>query len=395
MILQHLQSRDYSFTNQWGFQAGKSTSLALLSTIHDWHLHLENSMEVCATFLDLRKTFDSVPHRQLMEVLSNLGLPSSVLKWLVSYLTDRKQRVVVNGCTSHESVVLSGVPQGSVLGPLLFLLYINSIQDLKLSAGTRMMLYADDILLYKPIHSVTDYQQYQSDINTVSIWLKHRHLSINPAKCKYMVVTRKRFSLVQTFPPILIESTPIDQVSEMKYLGVTITSDLSWSKHISKISSKARKVAGLVYRKFYKHLATPALLKLYLSTVRPILEYCSSVWDPHLIKDIVLLERVQRFALRICLKDWHSDSDTLLQQADLPSLRNRRAFLKLCTLYKIINKLFVFQGDIIHFRSFDHIMQTRSRSSLLIHRPFARTNSFFTHLCPTLLHCGMVCLIIL
>ena len=128
-------------------------------------------MEVCASFLDLRKAFDSVPHHQLMEVLSDLGLPSSVLKWLVSYLTDRKQRVVVNGCTSHESVVLSGVPQSSVLGPLLFLLYIyiSSIQDLKLSVGTRMMLYADDILLYKPIHSVTDYQQCQSDINTVSI----------------------------------------------------------------------------------------------------------------------------------------------------------------------------------------------------------------------------------
>ena len=303
VILQHLQSRDYSFTNQWGFQAGKSTSLALLSTIHDWHLHLENSTEVCATFLDLRKAFDSVPLRQLMEVLSNLGLPSSVLKWLVSYLTDRKQRVVVNGCTSVPMKVLSSLVfpcRVRFLGLSYFCCsYINSIQDLKLSAGTRMMLYADDILLYKPIHSMTDYQQYQSDINTVSIWLKHRHLSINPAKCKYMVVTRKRFSLMQTFPPILIESTPIDQVSEMKYLGVTITSDLSLSKHISKISSKARKVAGLVYRKFYKHLATPALLKLYLSTVRPILEYCSSVWDPHLIKDIVLLERVQRFALRI------------------------------------------------------------------------------------------------
>ena len=108
-----------------------------------------------------------------MEVLSDLGLPSSVLKWLLSYLTDRKQRVVVNGCTSHECDVISGVPQGSVLGPLLFLLYINSVQDLKLSAGIRMMCYADDILLYKPIRSVTDYQQYQSDINTVSIWLKH------------------------------------------------------------------------------------------------------------------------------------------------------------------------------------------------------------------------------
>ena len=119
-----------------------------------------------------------------------------------------------------------------------FQLYgINSIQDLDLSPGTRLVLYyADDILLYKPIHCLRDYQQYQSDINIVSMWLKREHLSINPAKCKYMVVTHKRFSILQTPPPppILIESIPTEKVSEMQYLGVLLTSDLSWSNHIHK-----------------------------------------------------------------------------------------------------------------------------------------------------------------
>ena len=220
------------------------------------------------------------------------------------------------------------------------------------------------------------------------MWLKRKHLSINPAKCKYMVVTRKRFSILQTFPPVLIESTPIEKVSEMQYLGVLLTSDLSWSNHIHKISCKARKSAGFLYRRFYKDMKTPALLKLYASMVRPILEYCSSVWDPYLQKDITLLERVQRFALRISLKEWHCSSDVLTQHANLPSLRNRRAYLKLCALFKIINRLFVFQGDIVNFRPLEHIMQTRSRSSQLIHRPFARANSFFSFFCAS--YCFLV-----
>ena len=140
-------------------------------------------------------------------------------------------------------------------------------------------------------------------------------------------------------------------------------------------------------------MATPTLLKFYISMIRQILEYCSPVLDTHLLKDITLLERVQRFALKTCLKDWNSNSDARLQQASLPTLRNRRAFLKLCTMFKtlIINKLFVFQGDIVSFSPLEHMMQRRSRSSLIIHRPFTRTNSFFIHLCLIPPCCGMVC----
>ena len=148
------------------------------------------------------------------------------------------------------------------------------------------------------------------------------------------------------------------------------------------IVCKARKSAGFLYRRFYKDMKTPALLKLYASMVRPILQYCSSVWDPYLQKDITLLERVQRFALRISLKEWHCSSDVLTQRANLPSLRNRRAYLKLCALFKIINRLFVFQGDIVNFRPLEHIMQTCSRSSQLIHRPFTRANSLFYSFVP-------------
>ena len=124
LIRMHLLTTNYVFVNQWGFQKGKSTTLALLSTVRQWHLYLEDHKEVYATFLDLQKAFDGVPHCLLINKLSNIGLNNFVLCWICSYLSDRRQKVILNDCSSISSDVMSGVPQGSVMGPLLFLLYI-------------------------------------------------------------------------------------------------------------------------------------------------------------------------------------------------------------------------------------------------------------------------------
>ena len=155
-ITEHLRDHHPLSDSQWGFQAGKSTETGLLATVHSWLNILEQRQEVGAVFFDLRKAFDSVPHARLMAKLQQIGLNDHILAWIGDYLTGREQRVTVNGSTSQYSVVPSGIPQGSVLGPLLFLIYVDDLARIPLSASSEAVLYADDLLLFRPIHVIED-----------------------------------------------------------------------------------------------------------------------------------------------------------------------------------------------------------------------------------------------
>ena len=177
---------------QWGFRSGRSTVSALLDATHQWFQSLDTGKEVCAIFFDLRKAFDSVPHRSLLQKLETSGISKHILRWLFSYLYDREQFVVLNGKESPSKPVLSGVPQGSVLGPLLFLIYINDSISEQLNCGSHVTLYADDLLLYREISCPEDYAMLQSDVNTLSKWVDKNKLTLNASKCKFMLISRLR-----------------------------------------------------------------------------------------------------------------------------------------------------------------------------------------------------------
>ena len=218
LLLQHLKETQPSFASQWGFQCGKSTVTALLETTHNWFEMLENGNEVGAVFFDFRKAFDSVPHCAVLGKLENLQVNYLLVKWIHSYLSGRMQQVVVNGSASHAVPVLSDVPLGSVLGPLLFLIYIDGITTVTLSPNSYLTLYADDMLLYRPIANGIDYAQLQEDINTISEWVDGNYLQFNTQKCKFMRVTRKRTGIR---PPTLhLCCQPLQEVDSYKYLGI-------------------------------------------------------------------------------------------------------------------------------------------------------------------------------
>ena len=180
LIIDHLNVTKELSATQWGFRSGRSTVTALLSVTQDWFAALESGKEICAIFFDYQKAFDSVPHAPLLARSTNLQFSPAILQWLTDYLTNRRQFVVVNGAESNLTPVLSGVPQGSILGPLLFLLYIDEISSVPLSCGSRLHLYADDVLLYSVIeaHPAT-FIPIQNDISKIAEWSVDNYLTLN------------------------------------------------------------------------------------------------------------------------------------------------------------------------------------------------------------------------
>lgn len=352
LLFQHLCNYSPISHRQWGFLPGRSTASALLSVTHDWLQQLEQGNEICSVFFDLRKAFDSVPHHLLLQRLIQIDTNPFIVQWIHSYLTCRSQLVVVDGEQSPILPVISGVPQGSVLGPLLFLIFINDVVH-QISPRSAMSLFADDIALYRPICSLEDYIILQNDVTATVDWVVNSLLSLQPAKCCYMVISRKR-SLRLPPPPILVENTPLLLVNSVKYLGIQINSDLSWCPHVTNLCNKTRRLIGLLYRRFYKHAASSTLLQLYKSFIRPHLEYCSVVWNPYLACDIESLEKVQRFALRVCLKNWTASHEQLYSQSNVPPLSVRRSNASLCHLYKLVNDLIDYPNSPLDFRVIQH-----------------------------------------
>ena len=282
-----------------------STESAFITTTHSWFSLLDSNFSICAVFFDLRKAFVSIPHRPLLDTLLSYNIPPHLVNCIQSYITHRSQQVVIDNSFSSKSDVISGVPQGSIPGSLFFILYINEISSVSLPQPFSITLYADDILLSSPYKVTPDSSQIQSSIDVLFSWLHSKHLTINPSKTKYMVISRKS-SNSPNFPILYLNGSPLEGVYSFKYLCVVLNYQLSWSPHIDYICSKTRKLLGFIFRNFYFH-SSPALLKLCQSLILPHLSYCSSLWDPYQLKDIKKLEDVQSFALKLYIKHLSSN----------------------------------------------------------------------------------------
>ena len=202
-------------------------------------------------------------------------------------------------------------------------------------------------------------------------------MKFNCTKCKFMLVSRKRTHTTPSIP-LHLNGSVLEEVATFKYLGVLLSADLSWTQHVQNTCSKARRLVGLLYRRYYQHSEFNTLCQLYSTLVRPHLEYASTVWSPHLRKDVALLEDIQKFSLRVCSKQWGLSYPELLSLCNIPTLENRRIYLRLCQIFKIVNNLCFFPPDVIVPKT------TLSHSARLcmLQQPFARTSSFYYSFVP-------------
>ena len=326
-IVEHLKHFNLINDSQHGFIKGRSCLTNMLSLLNFVCHHVDNGEQVDIIYLDFQKAFDKVPHKRLVNKLKAHGIVGNVLQWVQNWLQGRQQRVVMNGETSDWSDVLSGVPQGSVLGPVLFLIYIN---DIDAGLTSRLLKFADDTKLFRAVTNRNDIDLLQDDLNKLCNWSKDWLMPFNVDKCKIMHVGRG-----VTSNEYFMHASKLIDVDNECDLGVIIQNDLKVSSQCNKVCKTANRILGMISRTFiYK--SESILLKLYKSLVRPHLDYCVQAWRPHLQKDIELIEKVQRRMTRMVLPDCNMIYEERLRKLNLTTLETRRLRGDLIEVFKII-----------------------------------------------------------
>jgi len=338
--MNHLDSNHILTDNQHGFRRRRSCESQLLITTSDIAEALNNRKQIDMAVLDFAKAFDKVPHQRLLAKLHHYGIRGSNLQWIKAFLDQRTQAVVVDGTMSDYAPVSSGVPQGSVLGPVLFLLFVNDIGD---NVTSRIRLFADDCVTYRIIESHADVCTLQNDLNTLSAWAEKWQMSFNVKKCVMMRITNARSNIIHG--DYQMKGEKLDWDDCVTYLGIKLNSHLTWSTHIKHITAKARRNLAFIRRNLHQ---SPKFIRerAYLSVIRPSIEYASCIWDPHTKTDKDHLDKVQRSAARFVLNKPHrrqaTDFDSvtnMVTHLKWPSLERRRKLSTLTMLYKMRNNL--------------------------------------------------------
>jgi hypothetical protein len=363
---------------QHGFLSKRSTGTNLLSCFQDWQLSVKDNKLVDAIYLDFRKAFDSLVHSKILVKLSSYGIGFELLSWIQSFLTGRSQRVIVDNALSKPINVSSGVVQGSVLGPLIFILFINDIVDCLSTDGlntTSCCIFADDLKLYSSYESTCVYSSLSITLQNIENWSTKWQLAINPEKTLLLQVGNSKHNRHN----YLICNKFISPSISIRDLGITYNSKLNFLDYIDEIVNKAFQRTNLLFRSFISGNVS-ILTRAFLTYVRPLVEYCSYIWSPHQIAYIDKIERVQRYFSRRALNRIGLPYTERLLLLNLESLEIRRikSDLKMC--YKIVNGLC--DLEVTKFFSFAPISSVTRGHNKKLTKPVCHTNgqlNFFSN----------------
>ena len=329
-IMHHGKRHNLLYDLQHGFRDKRSCKTQLLQFQDDLIRNMSNGAETDVLIMDFAKAFDKVGHRRLLRKLNYYGIDKKTQIWVQGFLADRTQTAVLDGEKSYVADVVSGVPQGSVIGPCLFLYYIN---DIPVGLESTVRLFADDTIAYLNVTPTNDARTLQQDLHKLRDWEKKWYMEFHPAKCQVLTVSRKRNPIHYEYK---LHGHILEHVTSAKYLGVTFTSDIRWGQHVNNITSKANKTLNFIRRNLQISSPKPKTTA-YTTLVRPLLEFAPSVWDPYVQKDIKKVEMVQRRAARYVTNWYHNTSSVtdMLNHLQWTSLETRRQHQRLVMLYKI------------------------------------------------------------
>ena len=341
-IMDHFITNNLINPKQYGFVPKRTTMLQLLNVLDEWTEAINNNQSIEVIYMDFRKAFDSVPHKRLLYKLNHYKISGQLYDWIKCFLTERHQQVIVNGKSSTASKTVSGIPQGSVLGPLLFVIFINDLPDILLS---RAYLFADDTKIFSTSqHDVSETAQDDIDKDLASLdkWSEDWLLKFNAKKCHQLFIHKPRQTVTTTTRYLKDEHnepTPLECVTCEKDLGITIDNHLNFQRQINTMVSKASRNMGII-RRTISHLEKDIFVPLYTTLVRSHLEYGHSVWSPHLIGDIKKLEAVQRAATKKVNGLREMDYSDRLKHLGLTTLSFRRLRGDMINVYKILKGVY-------------------------------------------------------
>ena len=335
-IIEHFKWNKLFSTKQFGFISGRSTTLQLLTVLESWTKTLDEGGTVDCIYMDFMKAFDTVPHQRLLEKIKRYGIGGSVLGWISAFLTNRQQRVCINGNYSGWGKVTSGIPQGSVLGPILFVIYINDLPDV--IKNSFAYLFADDTKVYKNVACDEDNQALQCDLSALQEWSDTWLLKFHPDKCEVLSIGKDKRPAYPCHLETDGKHHPLKHVEQLKDLGIIMSTNLDFDKHISEKVNKANSMMGLIRRTFI-FIDEENFMLLYKAFVRPHLEYGNAVWSPHKVEYITTqpLENVQRRATKLVPSIKDLPYEDRLKRLRLPTLAYRRLRGDMIETYKMFN----------------------------------------------------------
>jgi ribonuclease P/MRP protein subunit RPP40 len=343
-VVEYLEENQLIYNSQHGFRKNRSCLTNLLEFTEKAASCLDSGKSIDIIYLDFQKAFDKVPHARLMRKLSAIGIIGKLANWVQEWLKDRRQRVILRGKVSNWEKVTSGVPQGSVLGPLLFTVYINDLDE---DLINKVSKFADDTKILGEVNNIAQIQDLRMDLDKLFSWANTWQMQFNVTKCKIIHLGAKNKK--ESFS---LGGNELIKTTEEKDLGVIITDNFKVARQCASAAKKGFQMLGMIARTIVSR-EKAVIIPLYKSLVRPHLDFCVQAWRPHLQKDIDLLERVQRRVTRMVLSCKGLCYEDRLQQLNLTTLETRRMRSDLIEVFKITGGFEGVKEDIFFTRAAD------------------------------------------